>query len=38
MSEHEAKHHKAWSVFMGLMSAAMAGFLLVRSLKPKAKE
>jgi len=38
MSEHEAKKHRSWNVFMGLMSAAMAGFLLIRSLKPKAKE
>jgi len=38
MSEHdEGNKHKAWNVFMGLMSAAMAGFLLIHSLKHKAK-
>lgn len=37
MSEHEHKH-KAWNVFAGLMSAAMAGFLLIRALKKKASD
>jgi hypothetical protein len=37
MSERDEPKHKAWNVFMGLMSAAMAGFLLIHSLKHKAK-
>ena len=36
MFEHKATKHKGWNIFMGLMSAAMAGFLLIHSLK-KAK-
>ena len=34
MSEHQSKH-KAWNLFAGLMSAATAAFLLIRSLKTK---
>lgn len=34
MSEHQCKH-KAWNLFAGLMSAATAAFLLIRSLKTK---
>lgn len=38
MSEHEPRKHKAWNVFVGLVSAATAGFLLIRSLKAKTKD
>ena len=30
--------HKAWHLFGGLMSAAMASFLLIRALKAKASQ
>jgi uncharacterized membrane protein HdeD (DUF308 family) len=34
---HEVKKRSAWSIFMGVMSAALAVFLIVHPLKTKAK-
>lgn len=32
---HEVKKHSAWSIFMGVMSAALAVFLIVHPLRQR---